>query len=305
MLILRLVERLCLALVVGTLFAFIASTTVPGLQRSVAGLACPSETVRSYVVRVPHDPDPPATVRNRPLVCVSRDGSTSVAAEWRTLPLLLIVGTGGALAAGTAAALGRRLIRGLTTEEHHDPGYQGRPGAPPRRTTPADILGPIMLIVATPMVLTDAAMAWAWLALDVPYTVSSCRGRGGGPATCYDGEPVFRLLTFLFGAISIGMLVVYAVAAHRRAGRRRLWSDLWRNGRDCHARVVSAEPTHTRINGRRLHRFVYEVAPEDGTAPFRFEESGYTSSARSVGNVVAALYDPGAPGRAMTVNPRE
>lgn len=285
------IEKLALVLTAAFAFMGVVSTAVPGLQTIVAGVACPDGTVSSAVVRYPHVVEPAEMVRNTPLVCVTGDGA-ALAPAWRVLSALFVVGLVGA----TAVAVVLSIVAALARARRED-------GPPPRPRTTLEGLRSIPLLLVATFSFTTAYFAYWWLAVDTPYRVTGCRSSSGGSATCYDGEPVFRMMTPLFGTFVIIGSAVWLAAVVRSRLRSQRYRRAWAAGTRAPATLVGAEATNTRINNRSLHRFTYEVRPADGAPPFTFEEKGVTSPAGSIGGVVEVVYDPTDPGVAFIVPP--
>lgn len=286
------IEKALLVLVFAFAFMGFATTAAPGLQTIVAGVACPAGTTSSAVVRYPHVDEPPEMVRNTPLVCVTGDGAV-LASHWRVLPALSVVGllgaTGIAVVLSSAATIVRR--------------GRDRSDAPPRRRTTFEGIRYLPLVIATPFVFMTAYGLYWWLAVDTPYRVTGCESSDGGNATCYDGEPVYRILTLVFGALALAGLTVWLAGVVRSLLRTQRFQRAWASGTHATATLVSAEATNTRVNERTIHRFVYEVRPPDGGPPFTFEDKGVTSAAGSLGGTVEVVYDPTDPGVAFIVPP--
>jgi hypothetical protein len=285
------IEKALLALVAAFVFMGVASTAAPGLQTIVAGVACPAGTTSSAVVRYPHVEEPAEMVRNTPLVCVT-DAGAVLASHWRVLPALFGVGLIGASAGVVVVSVAAAVVR------------RGRDGGtPPRPRRTFEGVRYLPLLIATPFVFTTAFGLYWWLAVDTPYRVSACESSDGGNATCYDGEPVYRMLSLVFGAIALVSLTVWVVAVVRSLLRTQRFDRAWSAGRRATATLIGAEATNTSVNDRTVHRFLYEVRPPDGSAPFTFEEKGVTSPAGTIGGVVEVVYDPTDPGAAFIVPP--
>lgn len=285
------IEKAALVLIAAFTFMGFASTAAPGLQTIVAGIACPAGTVSSAVVRYPHVVEPAEMVRNTPLVCVTDDGAV-LASHWRVLPALFAVGLVGAAVAAVVLSIAARVIRRSRDD-----------GPPPRSRGTLEGLRFVALLIATQFIGMTAYGLYWWLAVDTPYRVTGCRSSSGGSATCYDGEPVYRNLSLLFGAFVVVGLTVWLSAVIRSQLRTQRYRRAWAAGTRAPATLVSAESTNTRINNRRLHRFTYEVRPADGAPPFTFEDKGVTSPAGSIGGTVEVVYDPTDPGVAFIVPP--
>ena len=285
------IEKVALVLVAAFAFMGFASTAAPGLQPIVSGVACPAGTVSSAVVRYPHVAEPAEMVRNTPLVCLTGDGAV-LASHWRVLPALFAVGLAGSTVTVLVLSTAAAIVRRGRTEE-----------APPRRRTTFESIRFLPLLIATPFVFMTAYGLYWWLAVDTPYRVTGCESSDGGNATCYDGEPVYRLLTLIFAALALVGLAVWVVGLVRSLQRSQRFERAWAAGHRAPAALVGAAPTNTRINNRMVHRFVYEVRPPDGAPPFTFEEKGVTSPAGPIGGVVEVVYDPTDPGAAFILPP--
>ena len=285
------IEKAALVVIAGFAFMGIASTASPGLQTVVAGVACPAGTDSSAVVRYPPTAEPSEMVRNTPLVCVVDDRAV-LASHWRVLPALFGVGLIGATVVVGALSAVATVVR-----------RTGDDLAPPRPRTTFESLRFLPLLIATPFVGMTAYSLYWWLAVDTPYRVSGCRSSSGGSATCYDGEPVYRMLSLIFGAIALIGLTVWAVAVLRSSARTRRFRRAWATSARAPATLVDIGGTNTRVNNQPLYRFTYEVRPADGSPPFTFEEKGLTSPAGRVGGVVEVVYDPRDPGTAFLVPP--
>lgn len=199
-------RRCCWSASGGFAFVLLAAVIQPGLQTIVGAWACPDGGRGSVVVRYPHVDEPPAMIRNTPLVCLG-PGDAVLASHGRVLPSLFVV---GAALTAVDVAIGSALV--AAASRRRDPRPQ-----PPRRAI--DSIRFLPLLLATPFVGLTVFAAYWWLAVDTPYWVSGCRSSGGGSATCYDGEPVHRLLTFLFGALALAGLVVWFVLLVRTRDR--------------------------------------------------------------------------------------
>lgn len=283
------VERLLLAVLAAASFMFVASTTAPGLQRIAAPIACPTDTTATYVVRVPHVESPSDAMRNAPLFCVR--GTTAVqAAEWKTIGTLFAVG----FLLGCAVLLtasGLRRIRTRAGREEGIPGNAvGRLGQPAVAHRPMTALRIALLLAAAITAPIAATFAWAWLALDVPYRRYACRSTRGGPATCFDGEPVFRLVAQVCVAATVLLLVLYARSLRRHAAHHGLVARLWREGVEGRATLVAEEATRTKVNGTRIRRFTYELQPAEGQEKATLVVRGAVAPV-SAGGTVRALYD--------------
>jgi hypothetical protein len=286
------IEKAVLVLFAAFAFMGFASTAAPGLQTLVAGVACPAGTVSAAVVRYPHVVEPAEMVRNTPLVCVTGDGAV-LASHWRVLPALFAVGLAGATVAAVVlslvAAAARRGLADAAT--------------PPRRRTAFESVRFLPLLVVAPFAFLTAYGFYWWVAVDTPYRVTGCRSSDGGSATCYDGEPVYRLLALLFASFVLIGVTVWIVGVMRSIQREQRYRRAWAAGGRAPATLVDVDATNTHVNNRRLHRFTYEVRPADGSPPFTFEEKGVSSPAGSVGGVVEVVYDPLDPGMAFIVPP--
>jgi hypothetical protein len=285
-------EVVLLAVVGALLFTFVASTPAPGLQTVVAGVACPAGTTSSAVVRYPHVPSTSEMVRNTPLVCVTSDRA-ELASHWRVLPALFVVGLALAVAAVVAGSVVAGVARRARTETVGE--------VPARRRTTLETVRFVPLLVGLPFVFLALYGGYWWLAVDTPYRVSSCRSSEGGPATCYDGEPVYRVFAVGVGLAAAGCVGLWVLAVVRSVGRDRAFRRAWVDGIRTTATLVADEATNTEINGRRLRRFTYEVRPADGGAPFRFEEKATSSAPVPIGGTVPVVYDRDDPTQAFVV----
>lgn len=286
------IEKVGLALVAGFVFMGVASTAAPGLQSLVAGISCPSGTTATAVVRYPRVLEPTEMVRNTPLVCVV-DGVAELAPHGRVLPALFLVG----LVASSAVIVGVSTVVGLARRG-------GDTSVPARRRTTLERARYLPLLITTPFVFMTVYGLYWWLAVDTPYRVSGCRSSSGAGATCYDGEPVYRMQALGVGALVLIGLGIWAAAVVRSTRRNRRFAEVWSSGVRAPATLISAEPTNTKIGGSRVHRFTYEIRPADGSPPFTFEEKGVSSEAGgAIGSRVEAIYDPTDPGVAFIVPP--
>jgi hypothetical protein len=278
-------EKVGLAFVGGASFLFVATTPAPQLQTLVAPVACGGATA-SAVVRYPHVVEPVDMVRNTPLVCVA-EGSATLASTWRVLPALFAIGFAATL---VALVVGGIVVRATRRDE----------GPRPPRAL-GDSLRWLPLLIAAPQVVLTSVVAYWWLAVDTPHRVTACRSSSGGRATCYDGEPTYRMLTFVFGALALACLVAWAVIAVRSRSRRARFARAWADPVRAEGTLVDVDATSTKVNGGRVYRYTYEVAPDDGTPPFRFTERGRSSPAGSVGGTVHVLYERNDRTNAFTV----
>ena len=276
-------EKVLLALVGGFAFMGFASTAAPGLQAMVAGVACPAGTTASAVVRYPRVVEATEMVRTTPLVCVV-DGEAELASHWRVLPALFAVG----LVASIAVIIVVSVLVGLARSGRSDT-------TPMRPRTAFDGIRFLPLLISMPFVFTTSHGFYWWLAVDTPYRVTGCRSSSGGSATCYDGEPVYRTMSLIFGALAVIGLTVWLVAVVRSRQRTQRFQRAWEAGVRAPATLIGVDSTNTKVNGSTIHRYTYEVRPADGSPPFTFVEKGRWSDpvAGQVGRVVEVIYDPG------------
>lgn len=286
----RVIEKIGVAIVGGAAFMFVATTPAPGLQTMVASIACPSGATDAAVVRYPHVVEPADMVRNTPLVCVV-DGEAVLASTWRVLPPLFFI--------GFAVTLGVLLVLSIVIGATRRPSADGDGPSPPRSLV--DSMRWLPLLVGAPQFILTAFGAYWWLAVDTPYRVTSCRSSSGGSATCYDGEPTYRMLTFIFGAIALACLVAWFVMVVGSRGRRQRFGRAVFDGVRTEATLVDIDATSTKVNDRRVYRYTYEVRPADGSAPFRFTEKGRSTPAGRLGGTTSVLYERGNPTNAFTV----
>ncbi len=284
-------ERITLAAVVGFGFMFVATVLSPGLQTLVAPVVCPASAQDgAVVVRYPHVVEPPEMVRNTPLVCLGPDGAV-LASHWRVLPALFVLGT----AAGGVAILGLSLVASVGRRGSVDPSQ------PPTWATNSVRFLP--LVIVAPFVGMTAYGAYWWLAVDTPYRVTSCESSEGGTATCFDGEPVYRLLTGIFGLMALIGLTIWLVMLVRSAQRQHRYRAALADGGRAPAVLEALDPTNTTIKGRRLYRYRYRVEPPDGSPPFDLVEKHTTTPAGSAGGRVEVVYERGRTSNAFVVRP--
>ncbi len=284
------IDKALLTLVGACVFLFVATVVAPGLQTTVASAVCPTGTVDAVVVRYPHVEEPPAMVRNTPLVCVL-DGRAELASHAKVLPALLAVGVAGSAVSVIAIALLVGLVRRPPT------------GHPEPRRTPMGGLSALPLAIALPFVFLSSYGLYWWLAVDTPYRSESCRSSSGGSATCSDGEPVYRLMSLLFLAFAVAGIVIWAAMVVRAARRRSRFAETWRDGVTANATLVDVESTNTKINGSRLKRFTFEVEPRDGSPSFRFVEKSTRYPGGGVGTRVEVVYQRADPPRTVFLMP--
>ena len=297
------IEKLVLPLVIGSVVLFVVSTLVPSWQTVVAGVACPSWATDAFVVRYPHVVEPAEMVRNTPLVCVAGDRA-ELASHGRLVPALAVFGVVIGAIVVLLGVVARKVVSSLGSNEETAPiGFESpadRGPAPPPPGGGIDAVRWIFLLVSTPFVFLAAFMGYWWLAVDTPYRKTACRSSSGGSATCFDGEPIYRMLTFVFLALALAGLIVWIVGVVNRARHTKRFTRVWREGARTTATLVDANSTATKIGGQRVWKYTYEAAPDSG-APFRFTERGLGSPAGAVGGTVPIVYDPADTSIAYTV----
>jgi hypothetical protein len=222
-------------------------------------------------------------VRNTPLVCVV-DGQAELASHWRVLPALFVVGLVASTVVIVVVSVLVRLVR-----RGADDSLPARP-----RTTFEGIRF-LPLLISMPFVFMVAYGLYWWLAVDTPYRVTGCSSSSGGSATCYDGEPVYRFLSLIFGALVVIGLTIWVVSVIRSRQRTQRFRRAWAAGVRAPATLIDVESTNTKVNGLTVNRYTYEVRPADGSPPFTFVEKGRWTdpAAGSLGRMVEVMYDPG------------
>jgi uncharacterized membrane protein len=134
-------------------------------------------------------------------------------------------------------------------------------------------------------------MAYAWLTSDGPDTSYPCR-RGG---TCYSGPTVYLILMLVFGTVALVTITIATTVIVRARRRAALRKRLLATGVRARALLVDVQPTSVRINGRRVHRLMFEARP-DGRSVRVTERS---TMWLPIGTETSIAYDPVEPSRAV------
>lgn len=161
--------------------------------------------------------------------------------------------------------------------------------------TAAGITGFVLSLFGAMFLVPGVVLTYLWQTTDEPTRSFACRSRGGGSATCYEGEGAFMVLGLGFGGLALGMLVAGLLllrkAARDAANRRRLLE----RGLRAPGTVVAVTATNTHINGRRQYQHHIEFHGPSGPIMTRHRSHPIARE----GSRVEVAYDPADPGNAV------
>jgi hypothetical protein len=136
-------------------------------------------------------------------------------------------------------------------------------------------------------------MGYLWRTTDEPDRSYACSDGG----TCYSGPTTYLILMVVFGGVALVALLIVATMTARWRRRAGLHAHLLAHGLRTPALLVETMPTNTRINGRRVHRLVFESRATG--RPIRVVERSMTPL--PVGTPATVAYDHTDPSRAVLV----